>query len=36
MTWIILGAGVVLIALSAPYALPELSAFLRRRRSVAA
>jgi hypothetical protein len=35
MTWIILGAGVVLVALSAPYALPELNALVHRR-SVAA
>jgi len=30
MTWIILGAGVALIALSAPYALPELASLLTR------
>jgi hypothetical protein len=31
MTWIILGAGLLLIALAAPYALPELAAFRTRR-----
>jgi hypothetical protein len=31
MTWIILGAGVLLIALAAPFALPELTAFRARR-----
>jgi hypothetical protein len=31
MTWIVLGSGVVLIALSAPYALPALAAFVDRR-----
>lgn len=31
MTWIILGAGIVLIGLSAPYALPELRAVWGRR-----
>jgi len=32
MTWIILASGVILVALSAPYSLPELSALLARRR----
>lgn len=31
MTWIILGSGVVLIALSAPYAVPDLRSVMRRR-----
>jgi len=30
MTWLILASGVVLVALSAPYALPELTPFLAR------
>src|SRR5665213_3036471 len=30
MTWLILASGVILVALSAPYALPELSALVRR------
>jgi hypothetical protein len=32
MTWIILACGVILVALSAPYSLPELSALAARRR----
>ena len=31
MTWVILGSGVLLLALSGPYALPELIGFLGRR-----
>jgi len=31
MTWLILGSGFVLVALSAPYALPELNALLAHR-----
>lgn len=31
MTWIILASGVILVALSAPYALPDLNAFRGRR-----
>ena len=31
MTWIILACGVILVALSAPYSLPELSALAARR-----
>jgi len=31
MTWLILGSGFVLVALSAPYALPELNALLAQR-----
>lgn len=30
MTWLILASGVILVALSAPYALPDLGAFLGR------
>jgi hypothetical protein len=32
MTWLILGSGVVLIALSAPYALPEMNGYFFRDR----
>jgi hypothetical protein len=36
MTWVILGSGLVLIALSAPYALPKLQEYVvRARRQVA-
>lgn len=35
MTWIILGSGVLLVGLSAPYAFPEVKDFLRHRRSAA-
>ena len=31
MTWLILGSGAALVALSAPFALPDLSALLARR-----
>ena len=31
MTWIILASGLLLVALSAPYALPEVAAFTGRR-----
>jgi hypothetical protein len=34
LTWVILGAGILLIALSAPYGVPELRAFVARRRAV--
>lgn len=36
MTWIILGSGVAMIAMSAPYAVPELAAYVRRRQRPAA
>jgi hypothetical protein len=36
MTWIILGSGIVLIALSAPYAWPVVGESLRGRRHLAA
>jgi hypothetical protein len=32
MTWIILACGVILVALAAPYSLPELNALAARRR----
>jgi hypothetical protein len=32
MTWLILGSGIALVALSAPYALPELKAYAARGR----
>lgn len=32
MTWVILGSGLLLIALAAPYAWPELKAILVRQR----
>jgi hypothetical protein len=36
MTWIILGSGVLLVLLAAPYALPEVAGYMRReRRSLA-
>jgi len=31
MTWLILAAGVILVALSAPYAIPELDELIGRR-----
>ncbi len=36
MTWIILGAGIVLVGLSAPYAVPEFRALLSNRRHLTA
>lgn len=36
MTWIVLGAGVALVLLAAPFAMPEVTAYVRReRRSMA-
>jgi hypothetical protein len=34
MTWVILGAGILLIPLSAPYAVPEVRAFIAQRRAL--
>jgi hypothetical protein len=36
MTWVILGSGLVLIALSAPYALPVIREYFGRRRNLVA